>query len=217
MSDGNSLCFKLIVLSPCPLLPVAVVLEHGEQRHMQRPTYHGVKALLQSGPLQQADDKCPTHLSAGHNHREQDCGPYWHFHWTPASGIHPSWMICFWHHSMWPTINNHLLYLFWQLVLTRSSPIIFANYSLEENQRVSSIAAVYSSEYLLFVAGDKVQRHDNPVSLNQRHAGQVPLRMTNELASVTLCGHVMTLRCSGDLSRLFSCLHAGIPCNPENQ
>lgn len=45
----------------------------------------------------------------------------------------------------------------WQLVLTRSSPIIFANYSLEENQRVSSIAAVYSSEYLLFVVGDKVQ------------------------------------------------------------
>ncbi|CAF96889.1 unnamed protein product, partial [Tetraodon nigroviridis] len=42
-----------------------------------------------------------------------------------------------------------------QLVLTRSSPIIFANYSLVENQRVSSIAAVYSSEYLLFVVGDK--------------------------------------------------------------
>lgn len=47
----------------------------------------------------------------------------------------------------------------WQLVLTRSSPIIFANYSLVENQRVSSIAAVYSSEYLLFVVGDKVQQH----------------------------------------------------------
>uniref|UniRef100_A0A8C6UXX0 Sema domain-containing protein n=1 Tax=Neogobius melanostomus TaxID=47308 RepID=A0A8C6UXX0_9GOBI len=44
-----------------------------------------------------------------------------------------------------------------QLVLTRSSPIIFANYSLVENQRVSSIAAVYSSEYLLFVVGDKVR------------------------------------------------------------
>ncbi|KAK2862548.1 hypothetical protein Q5P01_002081 [Channa striata] len=43
-----------------------------------------------------------------------------------------------------------------QLVLTRSSPIIFANYSLVENQRVSSIAAVYSSEYLLFVVGDKM-------------------------------------------------------------
>ncbi|KAM4581933.1 macrophage-stimulating protein receptor isoform 2-T3 [Fundulus diaphanus] len=43
-----------------------------------------------------------------------------------------------------------------QLVLTRSSPVIFANYSLVENQRVSSIAAVYSSEYLLFVVGDKM-------------------------------------------------------------
>lgn len=47
--------------------------------------------------------------------------------------------------------------LCWQLVLTRSSPVIFANYSLVENQRVSSIAAVHSSEYLLFVVGDKVQ------------------------------------------------------------
>ncbi|XP_077459073.1 macrophage-stimulating protein receptor isoform X3 [Stigmatopora argus] len=42
-----------------------------------------------------------------------------------------------------------------QLVLTRLNPIIFANYSLVENQRISSIAAVYSSEYLLFVIGDK--------------------------------------------------------------
>uniref|UniRef100_A0A8C7R461 receptor protein-tyrosine kinase n=1 Tax=Oncorhynchus mykiss TaxID=8022 RepID=A0A8C7R461_ONCMY len=43
-----------------------------------------------------------------------------------------------------------------QLVLRRSSPIIFANYTLVENQRVSPIAAVYSSESLLFVVGDKV-------------------------------------------------------------
>ncbi|TNN67351.1 Macrophage-stimulating protein receptor [Liparis tanakae] len=42
------------------------------------------------------------------------------------------------------------------LVLTRSSPLIFANYSLVENQRVTSIAAVYSTEYLLFVVGDKM-------------------------------------------------------------
>lgn len=53
---------------------------------------------------------------------------------------------------------NHPVCLRWQLVLTRSSPVIFANYSLVENQRVSSIAAVYSSEYLLFVVGDKVQQ-----------------------------------------------------------
>ncbi|XP_049589444.1 macrophage-stimulating protein receptor isoform X1 [Syngnathus scovelli] len=52
------------------------------------------------------------------------------------------------------TSNGRLL----QLVLTRSSPIIFANYSLAENQRISSIAAVYSSEYLLFVVGDKMIR-----------------------------------------------------------
>ena len=77
----------LIFLFPWPLLPVALVLEHGEQRHMQRPSYHGVEALLQSGSLQQADDKCPTNISAGHNHREQDCSPYWHFDWTPATGI----------------------------------------------------------------------------------------------------------------------------------
>ncbi|XP_051932720.1 macrophage-stimulating protein receptor isoform X2 [Hippocampus zosterae] len=43
-----------------------------------------------------------------------------------------------------------------QLVLTRSSPIVFANYSLADNQRISSIAAVHSSEYLLFVVGDKM-------------------------------------------------------------
>ncbi|KAM9408994.1 macrophage-stimulating protein receptor [Pholidichthys leucotaenia] len=43
-----------------------------------------------------------------------------------------------------------------QLVLTRSSPVIFANYSLVENERISSTAAIYSSEYLLFVIGDKM-------------------------------------------------------------
>ncbi|XP_035242619.1 macrophage-stimulating protein receptor [Anguilla anguilla] len=43
-----------------------------------------------------------------------------------------------------------------QLVLRRSSPIIFANYSLVENQRVSSIASVYSAESLLFVVGNKM-------------------------------------------------------------
>ena len=43
-----------------------------------------------------------------------------------------------------------------QLVLRRSSPVIFANYSLVENQPVSSTAAVYSDQSLLFVVGDKV-------------------------------------------------------------
>uniref|UniRef100_A0A3B4GCT7 receptor protein-tyrosine kinase n=1 Tax=Pundamilia nyererei TaxID=303518 RepID=A0A3B4GCT7_9CICH len=52
--------------------------------------------------------------------------------------------------------NDQPFILCWQLVLTRSSPVIFANYSLVENQRVSSIAAVHSSEYLLFVVGDKM-------------------------------------------------------------
>ncbi|XP_028853945.1 macrophage-stimulating protein receptor [Denticeps clupeoides] len=43
-----------------------------------------------------------------------------------------------------------------QLVLRRSSPTIFANYSLVENGKVSSTAAVYSAESLLFVVGDKM-------------------------------------------------------------
>ncbi|KAJ8366432.1 hypothetical protein AAFF_G00355630 [Aldrovandia affinis] len=43
-----------------------------------------------------------------------------------------------------------------QFVLRRSSPIIFANYSLAENQRVSPIAAVQSEDSLLFVAGNKM-------------------------------------------------------------
>ncbi|KAG9332659.1 hypothetical protein JZ751_014757 [Albula glossodonta] len=43
-----------------------------------------------------------------------------------------------------------------QFVLRRSSPIIFANYSLAENQEVSPIAAVHSEDSLLFVAGNKM-------------------------------------------------------------
>uniref|UniRef100_A0A8B9I0H8 receptor protein-tyrosine kinase n=1 Tax=Astyanax mexicanus TaxID=7994 RepID=A0A8B9I0H8_ASTMX len=43
-----------------------------------------------------------------------------------------------------------------QLVLRRSSPVIFANYSLVENQRVSATAAVLPPDHLLFVVGDKV-------------------------------------------------------------
>uniref|UniRef100_A0A672KRH1 Macrophage-stimulating protein receptor n=1 Tax=Sinocyclocheilus grahami TaxID=75366 RepID=A0A672KRH1_SINGR len=43
-----------------------------------------------------------------------------------------------------------------QLVLRRSSPIIFVNYSLVENQKVSSTAAVLSPDHLLFVVGDKI-------------------------------------------------------------
>lgn len=54
---------------------------------MQRPSYHGVKALLQSGPVQQEDDKRPAHISPRHNYREQDCGPHWYLDRTPASGI----------------------------------------------------------------------------------------------------------------------------------
>uniref|UniRef100_A0A8B9HUM7 Macrophage-stimulating protein receptor n=1 Tax=Astyanax mexicanus TaxID=7994 RepID=A0A8B9HUM7_ASTMX len=43
-----------------------------------------------------------------------------------------------------------------QLVLRRSSPVIFANYSLVENQRVSATAAVLPPDHLLFVVGDKM-------------------------------------------------------------
>lgn len=67
--------------------PLMVALEHGEQRHVQRPSDHGVKALLPSGPLQQADDKRPAHLSPGDNHREQNCCSHWHLHWTSTSGM----------------------------------------------------------------------------------------------------------------------------------
>ena len=66
---------------------MALLLEHGEQRHMQRPSHHGVKALLQSGSLQQAANGRPAYISAGHNHREQDRGSYRHLYWTPAAGI----------------------------------------------------------------------------------------------------------------------------------
>ncbi|KAL4655225.1 macrophage-stimulating protein receptor-like [Arapaima gigas] len=43
-----------------------------------------------------------------------------------------------------------------QVVLRRSGPIIFANFSLAENQMVSPIAAVYSDDSLLFVVGNKM-------------------------------------------------------------
>lgn len=66
---------------------MSLVLEHGEQCHMQRPSNYGVKALLQSGPLQQADDRRPPHIFAGHHHREQDRSTYWHLDWTPPAGI----------------------------------------------------------------------------------------------------------------------------------
>lgn len=44
-----------------------------------------------------------------------------------------------------------------QVILSRSKPVMFANYSLvEEEQRVSRIAAVLSTERLLFVVGNKL-------------------------------------------------------------
>uniref|UniRef100_A0A673FPP7 receptor protein-tyrosine kinase n=1 Tax=Sinocyclocheilus rhinocerous TaxID=307959 RepID=A0A673FPP7_9TELE len=44
-----------------------------------------------------------------------------------------------------------------QVILSRSSLVVFANYSLvEEMQKVSRIAAVHSSESLLFVVGNKL-------------------------------------------------------------
>lgn len=48
-------------------------------------------------------------------------------------------------------------YFTFQVILSRSSLVVFANYSLvEEKQKVSRIAAVHSSESLLFVVGNKV-------------------------------------------------------------
>ncbi|KAJ8257911.1 hypothetical protein GJAV_G00191050 [Gymnothorax javanicus] len=43
-----------------------------------------------------------------------------------------------------------------QFILRRSTPILFANYSLAENEKVSLIAAVQSEDSLLFVAGNKM-------------------------------------------------------------
>ncbi|XP_036389774.1 macrophage-stimulating protein receptor-like isoform X1 [Megalops cyprinoides] len=43
-----------------------------------------------------------------------------------------------------------------QVVLRRSNPVIFANYSLAENQKVSPIASVQSEDSLLFVVGNKM-------------------------------------------------------------
>ncbi|XP_060766458.1 macrophage-stimulating protein receptor [Neoarius graeffei] len=43
-----------------------------------------------------------------------------------------------------------------QFVLRRSSPFLFANYSLAHNQRVSSTAAVLLPDHLLFVVGNKM-------------------------------------------------------------
>nr|XP_055069772.1 macrophage-stimulating protein receptor isoform X2 [Misgurnus anguillicaudatus] len=45
----------------------------------------------------------------------------------------------------------------YQVILSMSQPVMFANYSLvEEQQRVSRIAAVLSTEHLLFVVGNKL-------------------------------------------------------------
>lgn len=44
-----------------------------------------------------------------------------------------------------------------QVILNRSVPVVFANYSLvEDMQSVSRMAAIRSSESLLFVVGNKV-------------------------------------------------------------
>lgn len=88
-------------------------------------------------------------------------------------------------HCIWSTTNNHMLCLCWQLVLTRSSPIIFANYSLVENQRVSSIAAVYSSEFLLFVVGDKVQQQSHVFKWEWNHLSGQILETCNDLVDIT--------------------------------
>lgn len=55
------------------------------------------------------------------------------------------------------TIVNEFVFVFMQVILTKSSPVVFANYSLvEEEEKVSRIAAVQSEESLLFVIGNKV-------------------------------------------------------------
>lgn len=53
------------------------------------------------------------------------------------------------------TTNEMTLFFLVQVILALYQPIVFANYSLGENQ-VSRTAEVYSDESLLFVVGNKV-------------------------------------------------------------
>ncbi|XP_048054741.1 macrophage-stimulating protein receptor isoform X1 [Megalobrama amblycephala] len=55
------------------------------------------------------------------------------------------------------TDQGRLLQFTFQVILSRSVPVVFANYSLvEDMQSVSRIAAIHSSESLLFVVGNKL-------------------------------------------------------------
>lgn len=83
--------------------------EHGEQCHLQRPAHNGVQALLQSGPLQQTDDRRLANLSAGDNHREQDRCPYRHFQWTPAAGPPVLYSMFIMNHTLVQTSDLDLL------------------------------------------------------------------------------------------------------------
>ncbi len=61
--------------------------EHGAQYDLQRSAHPGVSAILQSRPLQQTDERCSAHLTAGHQHREQDSGSYRHIRRETPAGM----------------------------------------------------------------------------------------------------------------------------------
>ncbi|XP_076859458.1 macrophage-stimulating protein receptor isoform X2 [Brachyhypopomus gauderio] len=84
-----------------------------------------------------------------------------------------------------------------QLVLRRSSPVVFANYSLVENQRVSATAAVLPPDHLLFVVGDKM------IQVPQRGPGC--LHFLTCSACLTAPTFMSCGWCSGRCTQEFEC------------
>lgn len=58
---------------------------------MQCQTHSGVKAVLQTRPLQQADERCPFHCCPGHHDWESHSGPLRYFRWTDIAGSIMLW------------------------------------------------------------------------------------------------------------------------------
>lgn len=58
---------------------------------MQCQTHPGVKAVLQTRPLQQADERCPFHCCPGHHYWESHAGPLRYLRWTDSAGNNMLW------------------------------------------------------------------------------------------------------------------------------
>lgn len=61
--------------------------EHGAQYDLQGSAHPRISTVLQSRSVQQRDERRSAHLTAGHQHREQDCGTYRHLRWEITAGI----------------------------------------------------------------------------------------------------------------------------------